>query len=731
MKEIPEKIPKGLVEEDKFFIVNDNDKDLRPIPIPLPKAPPFYEVDGWDLPVEEQYFRHQKIPRRLKKIGEDQPTLDAMWDYLDTHQNSFADEIDWLKLQHKRLKDGYWFYNHGKPTYITNVHYFYMNFYPIDVSKKEYRDRMRRRFLFIQWAQEYHYDFVEASIDEKGDRKSNKPGDAIKDIGRRTCIGVIEPKMRRAGTTHESLCILYYDTTHAREKHFGIQSLSEEHARKAYNKFTSSFRKILWCFLPIHREQYEKALEFRVLNPGVGKSAGLESRIDYATTSSVYHYDGSKLFRFLFDECGKVVREDLYAGWDIIKTTMLQGGKISGFCLLPSTAGEFEKEGGEAFFRLVKDSDYYERTQNGLTKTGMFVLFFPAYDGLEGFIDKYGYSVIDKPTPEQATFIGRKIGAKEFLDNERRHYLNIGTPEAMQKYRERQRLFPTCLRECFISDGQNIGFNIEILERRISELRFDSKKTIRGNFSWSNGKDSQVIFTPSPDGRWITSLQLHDGQSNQKYFDNGMWYPRDRKKFMHAADPFAFDVVQTRKMSQGGILTVERWNKVKDPIEKPISQWTTPRIVCTYLFRPADTDAYAEDCLMQTVYYGGLMNPECNFDIVRKHFIRRGYGGFLYYMHDTDGYYKKVPGYQLKNQSDKLLSLIADFIERHGKRCDHIEVLEQCLSLKGKQDITNKDLVAVLGGALLGIDDDYSPVIQEEETDIGDIGSVLDFYGRR
>ena len=729
MKEIPETIPKGLKEADTFFLVNDNDRDLKPIAVPLPVAPPFYDVDGWDLPIKEQYFRHQKIPRRLRKIGEDLATLDEMWEYLDSHKNDFTDEITWLRLQIQRFKDGYWFYNHGKPTYITNVHYFYMNFYPIDVAKKEYRDRMRRRFLFIKWAQDYHFDFADQLYDEKGNRLPNKPGDTLNDVLRRTCIGVIEPKMRRAGTTHESLCQLYFDTVHSLEKHFGIQSISDEHAKRAYKKLTSSFRKILWCFLPQHKSQYESLLEFKVVNPGVGKNPGLESKIDYATTSSVYHYDGSKLFRFLFDECGKVTREDLYAGWDVIRTTMLQGGKMSGFCLLPSTAGEFEKEGGEAFFRLVMDSNYYERTGNGTTKSGMFVLFFPAYDGLEGFIDKYGESVIDTPTPEQAAFIGRSIGAKEYLENERKYYLSIGTPEAMQKYRERQRLFPMCLRECFISDGQNIGFNTEILEQRISELRFMRNVTVRGNFSWANGKDSSVVFKESPEGRWVVSAQLRDGQDNRKFFSDGMWFPMDRRRFMHAADPFAFDVVQTHKMSQGGIITIERWNREKDPIDKPIIQWTTPRIVCTYLFRPADTDEFAEDCLMQAVYYGGMMNPECNFDIVRKHFIRRGYGGYLYYMHDTDGYYKKVPGYQLKNQSDKLLSLISDFIERHGRQCNHIEILEQCLNLRGKQDITNKDLVAVLGGALLGIDDDYTPEVQDNVMD-GDISSIVNFYRR-
>ena len=33
------------------------------------------------------------------------------------------------------------------------------------------------------------------------------------------------------------------------------------------------------------------------------------------------------------------------------------------------------------------------------------------------FIDKYGMSVIDIPTKEQKKFIGKSIGAKEYLQN--------------------------------------------------------------------------------------------------------------------------------------------------------------------------------------------------------------------------------------------------------------------------------------------------------------------------
>jgi len=53
------------------------------------------------------------------------------------------------------------------------------------------------------------------------------------------------------------------------------------------------------------------------------------------------------------------------------------------------------------------------------------LMFFPAYDGLEGFIDRFGMSVIGTPTDRQmklraeAEFAGLRMGAKQWQQEER------------------------------------------------------------------------------------------------------------------------------------------------------------------------------------------------------------------------------------------------------------------------------------------------------------------------
>ena len=414
----------------------------------------------------------------------------------------------------------------------------------------------------------------------------------------------------------------------------------------------------------------------------------------------------------MYDEVGKAADDNVYLGWSIIKNTLGQGSGavLEGFAILPSTAGEFEKQGGDNFFYLCRDSNYYHRTNSGQTKSGLITVFIPADEGLEGFIDEYGASVIDNPTPEQKAFIHHKMGAREYLLGEREHYLKDGTPEALEKYREQCRLYPLNFKECFITTGGGAGFNEIILDKRISELKFDDKITIVGDFIWKDGMNDipNVIFSENPRGRFILSKQLPEGQANKKFFRDGVWWPISRTTFMAGADPFGFSEVEGKRLSNGAICVVERHNRIIDPEENDIMGWTTPSVVCDYSFRAAEVEEYCEDVLKACVYYGAVCNPESNIPAVREYFKRKGFSGYLYYMREEDGKYKKTAGWHMKDASgDTGLGLAVDFIQLHGHRQKHLELLQQCKDLRGKKDLKNKDLLVAFMSALIGIDNDY------------------------
>jgi hypothetical protein len=702
---------------DNVLIVNNRDPNLKPIDIPLPAPPPDKLIDGYGLSAAEQKFKRVKIPVALVKIIKACDTVDQIWDRIYAHHAELAEEIEWIKKQWYHRVHGYWFFNNGRPTWITGQHYFYLNYNQIDTGFPKYRDRSRKHFICMWFLETYTYDFKDKTYDKNNVRVPNKYGDELEDVGYRTIFGIVYPKMRRAGASYESLCWVLERITRFIRKHSGIQGPDRTHGHRAFKKLVSAWRKLPFFFQPIYEGDNDPEAKLNFVNKtsdDVNAELGLESIVTYATTSNALHYDQEKLLDYLREEPGKTVGSDVYHSWDQIKQTLAQGdgSEIVGFSLFPSTVGEMERAGGENFFYIVRDSDYYNRLKSGQTKTGMVTIFFPADEGLEGYIDEYGMSVTDTPTAEQAKFINKKHGAREHLLGQREHYLQLNTPESIEKYREHQRLYPLSLRECFTSMSGGVGFNELILDKRIAELRFDNDITIRGNFDWSDGFGSRVVFNENPKGRWVVSELLPDELSNQRYFQDGTYHPVNPGGYMHCSDPFNFDETEGKRQSNGGGIAIKRRKPGESDMD--IRKWRTPAVSCTYSYRHGDTELYCEDMLMQNLYYGGKMNPEVNNEIVRKFYIKKGYRPFLFFYREEDGKYRKTAGYSLTGEmGNKILGSAVNFIEKHGHRCDHLELLQQCKDIKGKKDITNCDLVAVFSGACHGIENDYRT---EEET---------------
>ena len=173
-------IIKDYQDADPYFIVNgknpfvpgtEDDKDLVPIRIDLPKPPDWSKIDNFGLEPKDQYFRIQKIPDSLKKVERavkeklqrrnlenrnervtGQKILLEIYQYLSERKQKFRDELNWIKKMWYYRRNGYWFFNNGKPTYIDGWQFFYCNFWHIDIGLPDYRDKDRRFMLFCRWA---------------------------------------------------------------------------------------------------------------------------------------------------------------------------------------------------------------------------------------------------------------------------------------------------------------------------------------------------------------------------------------------------------------------------------------------------------------------------------------------------------------------------------------------------------------------------------------------------
>jgi hypothetical protein len=471
---------------------------------------------------------------------------------------------------------------------------------------------------------------------------------------------------------------------------------------------------------------------------------GLESSINYEMADPSA-YDGDKLFFHHDDEVGKLKKGlSCWARHTVVKECLVIGSKIIGFTIKTSTVGEMEKGGGKAFKHKCKMSRYYERTQNGQTKSGLATLFIPAYDGLEGFIDKYGMSIIDTPTKEQSAYISydkiesfdkqssrlinnlisshseyvrKEVGAKEFLANRRKAFT-----DDQESLSEEIRLYPTRFVECFRTASKSSGFNMNKLETYIDELTFSKQAIASGNFEWhKNERDTKVIFREDPNGKFRVSHQLNEDEANMKFWsEEDGWMPGNTQWGVAGGDPFKFNKTEGNRKSKGGGAVVRK-GKIQDGDFK-----MRRKFVCTYAQRTFDKNIYAEDMLMMCVYYGVQMFPEINVPLLWDYFDQRGYQNYLLYKVDPKSFeFSKTPG---GSTSDKIKQdIFTEFmtwIENEADRETHIEILEECRDIDGPEDMTNYDLFTAGGYALLGTHGIYDEIAEMEDKNI-DIGSFL------
>jgi hypothetical protein len=167
-----EVIEKTRIKADDSFIINNDIPGLKPIRISLPKSPNLKLIDGFGKKREEQYFRREIYPEKLKElertikndlrskesinhfIATPQKIIDAIWEEMENNYEYYEKEIAWIKKQWYHRLFGYWFMNDGVPTYIDGWHWFYLNYWYMGDVKghyAEYRESDREQALFLRY----------------------------------------------------------------------------------------------------------------------------------------------------------------------------------------------------------------------------------------------------------------------------------------------------------------------------------------------------------------------------------------------------------------------------------------------------------------------------------------------------------------------------------------------------------------------------------------------------
>ena len=310
---------------DKEIVFNDSDPVLKPIPYKLPTPPKLRTIANFGLPPNEQYFRHEIIPPKLVALQKEKIGDSAKVEKLEANPDYYSEEIAFIERQWERGEKGYWFYNNGKPTYITGLHYLFLNFWSIKSAKNKFP-------FFCMYDREV-FLFFQMCLEDPN------------------CFGFNFPKHRRAGATSIATCIRYFRAIMNPIHHSGLQSMDEDSAEMIHeNHMTFAWQKMVFWFRPIYDGIVTRTSSIKFSAPrfknsdDYGKDA-LDSRITYGASSET-HYDGDILNTIHSDEVGKTLEADIYQRWRVQKPALKSGTDIIGIAMNTSTVEEMESKGG-------------------------------------------------------------------------------------------------------------------------------------------------------------------------------------------------------------------------------------------------------------------------------------------------------------------------------------------------------------------------------------------------
>jgi len=550
-----------------------------------------------------------KKPSKAKLLFSNKVKKNQKWERLELPegfswmkaQAEYSDEdVEFINEDAERRLNGVWFMNNGVPTYITGVHYFYIQWCKIDIGYPEYRDRDRRFFMYWQ-----------ACITDP------------------KCYGMIMVKHRREGATFKGAAIVLEYVTRNRNANGGLLSKTGADAKEFFYKLVKMFRSLPPFYQPMiaGTDNPKTVLEFD--KPGeritkttrtVQMSDALESKIEWKNTAE-NSFDSYKLARFVCDEGGKWEEANVFKNWHVVRPTL--ASRILGKAFFPSTVNEMTRKGGANFKELWDGSDPNDRPANNQTIEGLYRYFTPAYDGLEYgnevFIDEYGNSVIETPDKPVMGINGIwiEVGAKEFLNN-----IRESLKDNTNSLAEHKRQFPWTPEEAFRVETNNCSFDAEKLyqQREWNDL-YAGRLITPGNFIWENGFGSKVTFAPSKKGRWkVTWVPEKDKQNLLSHNNMGRLRPGNIESIVSGADPYDHSKTTDPRGSKGASYVFRTYHPAIEG---------TYQFVCQYVHRPSTVFEFYEDILRQCIFYGCQILVENNKIGMINWFEEHGYRHFL------------------------------------------------------------------------------------------------------
>ena len=521
------------------------------------------------LPEGYNYKRKEELVRQ----AEDK-------DYFDVELENFRSQ-EW-----DRRLNGVWFMNNGVATYLTGMHYLFLNWWKIDIGYPSFR----------KTDQDYFY-FLQACVDNPN------------------CLGMIELTKRRQGKTVRAGVFMYDLISRSKNKNGGIQSKTAMDAKNnVFQKnIVGPFKKLPDFFRPVYDQSKgvtptSELRFYRTTKRGsksledLGKPE-LESQIDWKS-SDKYAYDGTKLHRYLGDEVGKTMEVDVWERHNVVRFCSELDGQYIGKLLYTTTVEEMES-GGESFKRLWDASNQENKNIHGRTASGLYRFFTPSYKTL--YFDKYGVADEDR--------------AKQYYLDDRKSL--AGDDRALSNIIRRN---PFTIQEAFRIDGERSLFNSMKLNDRIDRLSWVDNAYTRGNFEWVGDRDTGYVdFKPMVNGRFkVAYIFDNKDDANRVIKRSNNVYPTRKVEYVMGCDPYDHDSTVDQRRSDGAFYVYQKQN--------PIANFYDSSFIVQYIYRPSTARQFYEDVLKCCHYYSCQVLFEDNKIGIKNYFEDRGYASFLMYL---------------------------------------------------------------------------------------------------
>lgn len=662
----------------------------------IPDEPPDEHCVNYGLDEYDQIFRKTFIPEQVLYPEKDFGRLN----WTEKEIESFVD------AEYNRRKNGIWFWIKGKKYYIPGQLYFKYNYWKSRTGEEfHYRDHEREVFTVLLNLQRDPID-----------------------------LGAAIFKSRQMGETENVLCIMYERGTRKRGALTVMQSaINEDHIKRTYKRIIHAHKNMIWYMKPMntgteastarlnldypskyitHAETMRQAEKGNMVNRSAAENYAyppLSSSFEYGP-SKVKYFDGATgVLTSYLDEFGKAQEmnpEEWISTMEPIAVNQHTGRK-RGFIIMTSTVEDDGDMSLEYSTKIYREANPSKRLSTGRTLNGLVRIFRGVADrGYDQFVaDRWGF--IDKEAVIQA--VTEKYNA----------FMEAGNIRGAMSFLRKN---PRTIDDVFMSARNQSAFNTVGLSQRDHYLNEIAKPKpwVRGNLKWKDGvKDSEVIWEPNENGRWVISKHPKDYgvEANARSRRTISAAPGNSHVFCMGVDPVdqSKTLEDDSKRSRIGIVVMSRldelidsdknlWHQEADDVRginvgDPVmagEMHKTNRVVCTYLHRSSDVFDNFEDIILTAVYYGTDFLPENNKAGALKTFLRtRRYD---LYLSDKPAISKNYRGQFEKDGitgSEKTFNECFSFIETYTYKwynaIDHPDLCAQLLTMnwhnRGEKDL--------------------------------------------